>query len=58
VDISKKSTESTELKKVNKQKGLSEDVSIPLGRENKTITGGRGREGPWWRGEGKEKRET
>jgi hypothetical protein len=27
-----------ELKKVNKLKGLSEDASVPLGRENKAIT--------------------
>ena len=34
--------QSTELRKVNKQKGPSEDVSIPLGKEKKIITGGRG----------------
>ena len=33
--------QSTELKKVNKQ----EDASMPLGREKKIITGGKGREG-------------
>ena len=40
--------QSTELKKVNKQKGPSEDASITLGREKKTIKGGRGREGAGW----------
>jgi hypothetical protein len=30
----------TELKKVNKLKGPSEDASIPLGREKKAITSG------------------
>jgi hypothetical protein len=30
-----------ELKKVNKPKSTSEDVSIPLEREKKAITGGR-----------------
>ena len=34
--------QSTELKKVNKPKGPSEDASIPLGREKKTIRGGKG----------------
>jgi hypothetical protein len=29
--------QSTELKKVNKQKGPSKDASIPLKREKKTI---------------------
>jgi hypothetical protein len=38
----------TELKKIYKQKGSSEDASVPLGREKKTITGGRGKEGPGW----------
>ena len=33
----------TELKKVNKQKGPSEDASVPLGREKKIITKGEGR---------------
>jgi hypothetical protein len=48
--------QSTELKKVDKQKGPSEDVSILLGREKETITGGRGRERSGWeRGEGGEK---
>ena len=46
----------TELKKVNKQKCPSKDASIFLEREKKTITGGRGREGPGWkRGGGGEK---
>jgi len=36
----------TELKKVNKLKCPSEDASVPLGREKKTITRGVGREGP------------
>ena len=45
----------TELK-VSKMEGPGEDASIPLGREKKTITGGRGREGPVWeRGQGGEK---
>jgi hypothetical protein len=43
VDISQKyripKIQSTEFKKVNKLKGPSEDVSIPLGRGKKTITG-------------------
>jgi hypothetical protein len=42
--------QSTEPKKVNKQKGPSEDASIPLGREKITITGwggGPGRGGTW-----------
>ena len=34
--------QSTELKKANKLKGPSKDVSIPLGREKKAITGSRG----------------
>ena len=38
--------QSTELKKTNKLKGLSEDASIPRGRTKKIIVGGRGREGP------------
>jgi hypothetical protein len=55
VNISQKCTEypgynpQNKLKKVNKQKDLSEDASIPLGREKKTITSrgpSRGREGP------------
>ena len=40
--------QSTELKKVNKQKGPSEEASVPLGREKKAITreeGGRGEVG-------------
>ena len=40
----------TELKKVDKPKGPSEDASISLGREKKTITGVRGREKPGWKG--------
>ena len=37
----------TELKKVNKLKGPSEDASVPLGREKKAITIGEGgKEGP------------
>jgi len=32
--------QSTDLKKVNKLKGPSEDASIPFRREKKTITGG------------------
>jgi hypothetical protein len=36
--------QSTEHKKDNKQKSPSEEASIPLGREKKTITGGRGRD--------------
>ena len=39
---------SAALKKVNKLKGPSEDVSIPLGREKKAITGDAGRERPGW----------
>jgi hypothetical protein len=39
---------STELKMVNKPKGPSEDASIPLEREKKSITVGRGREGHGW----------
>jgi hypothetical protein len=51
VDISQKKKkkfripriQSTNLKKVNNQKGPSEDASIPLGREKKENTGkGRG----------------
>jgi hypothetical protein len=38
---------------VNKWKGPSEDVSIPVGREEKAITGGGRRERPGWeRGQG------
>jgi hypothetical protein len=36
----------TELKKVNKLKGPSEDAPVPLGREKKAITSGEGH----WRG--------
>jgi hypothetical protein len=49
---------STELKKVNKPKDPSESASIPLGQENKVITGGRGREGSGWERRGKQKRGT
>jgi hypothetical protein len=45
--------QSTELKKVKNQKGPSEDASIPLGREKKTITGGTGRERETWVREGR-----
>jgi hypothetical protein len=38
-------TQFTELKNVNKLKGPSEDISVPLGTEKKAITEGR-REGP------------
>jgi hypothetical protein len=46
----RKSTEypkiqSTELKKVNKLKGPSEDSSVPLGREKKATGREEGREG-------------
>jgi hypothetical protein len=34
--------QSTELKKVNKLKGPSEDTSVPTGREKKAITNGKG----------------
>ena len=34
--------QSTELKKTNKLKGPSEDASVPLGREKKAITSGKG----------------
>ena len=34
--------QSTELKKLNKLKCLSEDTSVPLGREKKAITSGEG----------------
>jgi hypothetical protein len=37
----------TELK-VHKLKGQNMDMSIPLGREKKALTAGRGREGPGW----------
>jgi hypothetical protein len=37
--------QSTELKKINKQKGPSEGASISLGREKEIIMGGRGKEG-------------
>ena len=35
--------------KVNKSKGTSEVTSVPLGREKKAITEGRGREGTEWK---------
>jgi hypothetical protein len=38
-------TQPTGLKKDNKLKDQNEDVSIPLGREKKIVTGSRGREG-------------
>jgi hypothetical protein len=41
-----------ELRKFSKQKGSIEDDSIPLRRGQKLITGGRGREGSGWEGEG------
>ena len=47
----------TELQKVNKLKGPSENASVPLGREKKAITSGEGRrdrggkvDGGWGRG--------
>ena len=42
--------QSTELKKISKQKYPSEDASIPLGREKKAIMAGvgRGREAHEW----------
>lgn len=61
LDISPKLTEclvSTEFKKANKQKGPTEDNSVPHRRGKETITGGRGREGPLWeRSKGKGKGE-
>jgi hypothetical protein len=50
VDISQKTyriprTQPTGLKKVNKLKDLSKGASIPLRREKKAVTEGRGREG-------------
>jgi hypothetical protein len=39
--------QSTELKKVNKLKGPSEEASVPLGREKKAITSWEG--GAWER---------
>ena len=49
---------STELKKVNKQKGPSEDASIPLRRKRKAITEGQGSKWPGWkrREEGKRRK--
>ena len=44
--------QSTELKMFNRQKGSSEDVSIPLGREKKAIRG-KGMEGGSWVGKGR-----
>ena len=51
--------QSTKLKKVSKQKGPSEDASIPLGREKKATkgVGERQREGGVWVGEGRRKGE-
>jgi hypothetical protein len=46
--------QSIELKKVSKQKGPSEDASVPLKREKKEIAGSRGREGPVWKKGGEE----
>jgi hypothetical protein len=46
--------QSTDITKVNKLKGPSEDASVPLGREKKTITSRRDR-GTWeekWTGLG------
>jgi hypothetical protein len=45
--------QSTELKKINKQKFPSEDASIPLGREKKAFTrvcGGEQKKGGEWMG--------
>jgi hypothetical protein len=55
VDISHKKykiprIQSTDFKKVNKQKGPSEDASLLLGRKKKAED--RGREGPGWETEG------
>ena len=50
------SIQSTELIKINQLKGPSKDTSIPLGRENKAITGG-GRDKGSWVGKGTERRE-
>jgi hypothetical protein len=44
--------QSTELKQVNKHRGLSEDPSIILEKEIKIINGGRGRQGPKWERKG------
>ena len=46
--------QSTELKKINRVKGPSEDVSVLLGREKKTITRWEGT----WKGEGMGRREN
>jgi hypothetical protein len=50
VDISQKyripRIQPRDLRKFNKQKGPSEDASIPLRRGNKIIMGGSKREGP------------
>jgi hypothetical protein len=40
-------THSIKLKKINSPKGLSEDTSIPFGKEKKTITGEGREEGSW-----------
>lgn len=45
----------TELKKVNKQKGPSESTSIPLGRGNEVVIGGRRNDRSWWESEGEVK---
>lgn len=48
--------QATELSKVNRQNGPSEDDSVLLGREKNTVIGGRGRKAPRWeRGKGEEK---
>jgi len=45
-------TQSTELRKVNKLKGPSEDTSVPLGREKKATTVGEGGRGLRGKGDG------
>jgi hypothetical protein len=47
-----------DLKEFNKQKGPSEDISVPLRREKKIITGGRDQKGPGWERGGDGKRIT
>ena len=50
--------QATELSKVNRQNGPSEDDSVLLGREKNTVIGGRGRKAPRCeRGKGEEKGE-
>jgi hypothetical protein len=39
--------------KLSKKEGPSKDASFSLRRKNKIITGGRGREVPWWKMEEK-----